>query len=56
VQPESGWATVHWGRHPHLVTALRRGQRTNIILTFCFVDPAKSTANKSDCFLDPGLR
>ena len=56
VSPESGWAMVHWGRHPHLVTSLVRGQRTNVVLTYCFVDPARSAAMKTDCFQDEGLK
>ena len=56
VMPESGWATIHWGQHPHLVTSLEAGQRTNVVLTYCFVDKAKSTAMKSDCFQDESLK
>jgi hypothetical protein len=52
VGAESGWATVHWGAHPHLVTALRKGQRTNVVLTYCFKEAGKSTAMKGDCFTD----
>lgn len=48
----AGWATVHWGAHPHLVTTLRTGQRTNVVLTYCFAEAGKSTATKGDCFTD----
>jgi len=52
VGAEAGWATVHWGAHPHLVTALGAGQRTNVVLTYCFTEAGKSTAMKGDCFTD----
>jgi len=52
VGAESGWATVHWGAHPHLVTDLRKGQRTNVVLTYCFTEAGRSTAMKGDCFTD----
>lgn len=48
VNQTQGYATIHWGRHPHKTTPLRTKQgdnnndggvchkRTNIILTYCF--------------------
>mmetsp|Transcript_8900 Transcript_8900/g.11846 ORF Transcript_8900/g.11846 Transcript_8900/m.11846 type:complete len:260 (-) Transcript_8900:26-805(-) len=41
VRQKKGYATLHWGHHPHETTALRSGERTNIILTYCFKDPQK---------------
>ena len=38
----AGWATIHFGFHPHEVTRLVAGRRTNIVLTYCFKDPGKS--------------
>jgi hypothetical protein len=55
VVPHSGWATVHWGKHPHLVTSLSKGSRTNVVLTYTFVDKARTRLGKSDCFLDGAL-
>lgn len=55
VGAESGWASIHWGQHPHLVTSLVNGHRTNVVLTYCYVDKARSLAMKSDCFNDEAL-
>jgi len=51
-----GFATIHWGKHPHLVTPLEKGIRTNVIMTMCFVDKNKSKAMKTDCFQDQSLK
>jgi hypothetical protein len=51
-----GFATIHWGKHPHLVTPLEKGIRTNVIMTMCFVDKNKSKAMKTDCFQDESLK
>ena len=56
VTPQAGWATVHWGKHPHLVTSLKKGQRTNVVMTYCFSDKSKSRSMKSDCFQDETLK
>mmetsp|Transcript_56791 Transcript_56791/g.113835 ORF Transcript_56791/g.113835 Transcript_56791/m.113835 type:complete len:245 (+) Transcript_56791:48-782(+) len=55
VNPENGWATVHWGKHPHLVTSLRKGSRTNVVLTYVYADKSRTRLGKSDCFLDEAL-
>ncbi len=56
VTPMTGWATIHWGHHPHLVTSLSKGQRTNVVMTYVYVDKARSQAYKRDCFQDQSLR
>ena len=50
VRQEQGCATLHWGHHPHETTPLVAGERTNIILTYCFNDPAKSNAANRSCY------
>lgn len=56
VTSQIGYATIHWGKHPHLVTVLEKGIRTNVIMTLCFKDKSKSKATKSDCFQDDALK
>jgi hypothetical protein len=50
VGAQSGWATIHWGKHPHQVTMLRKGQRTNVVMTYVFKDPALSSAQCAGCY------
>lgn len=52
VAAKKGWASIHWGQHPHMVTSLEKGQRTNVVLTYCFVEASRSLAMKSACFHD----
>jgi hypothetical protein len=47
---EPGFATIHWGHHPHETTALTQGRRTNIILTYCYTDPSKSDVSLRNCY------
>ena len=44
VDAEPGYATVHWGHHPHETLAMTGsgGRRTNIILTYCFKKNSKA--------------
>lgn len=50
VDQEPGFATIHWGAHPHETTPLKQGKRTNIILTYCYRDASKSEAHKRACY------
>lgn len=50
VHPEAGYATLHWGNHPHETTALKQGQRTNIVLTYCYTDPSRSDVATRACY------
>ena len=50
VKQKQGYATLHWGHHPHETTPLIAGQRTNIILTYCYRDPSKSNAADRSCY------
>lgn len=51
VPQEEGFATIHYGSHPHETTPLLQGgRRTNIILTYCYVDESKSDVNKRSCY------
>lgn len=50
VEQLPGYATIHWGIHPHETTALRRGRRTNIVLTYCYTDPNKSDVESRTCY------
>jgi len=45
-----GFATVHFGDHPHETTALRTGSRTNIILTYLYSDPTRTDAATRSCY------
>jgi hypothetical protein len=43
VEQRPGFATLHWGRHPHETMAVRgKGTRTNIVLTFCYKNAFKN--------------
>lgn len=50
VNQEPGFATIHWGAHPHETTALECGSRTNVILTYCYRDENESQAHKRSCY------
>ena len=44
-----GTATIHLGNHLHETIALKRGKRTNIVLTYCYKDPKRSGAQMRSC-------
>lgn len=50
VNQEMGFATMHWGDHPHETTTLEAGYRTNIILTYCYTDKTRSNVSKRSCY------
>lgn len=50
VSQEPGTATIHFGDHPHETIALKRGKRTNIVLTYCYKDPTRSGAQMRSCY------
>jgi hypothetical protein len=50
VNQEPGYATIHWGNHPHETTKLESGHRTNIVITYCYVDPTKSDVSQRACY------
>lgn len=50
VSQKPGTATIHFGDHPHETIALKEGSRTNIVLTYCYKDPARSGAAMRDCY------
>lgn len=50
VNQEPGYATLHWGNHPHETTALQQGTRTNIVLTYCYTDASKSDVATRACY------
>jgi hypothetical protein len=50
VPQREGYATIHFGDHPHETTPLRRGSRTNIILTYLYTDPTRSDAASRSCY------
>ena len=50
VVQEPGYATLHWGKHPHETLPLESGSRTNIILTYCYKDPSKSDVANRTCY------
>ena len=51
VPQEEGYATIHFGNHPHETTPLLKGgQRTNIVLTYCYIDESRSDVNKRSCY------
>lgn len=45
-----GFASIHWGHHPHETTRLEMGERTNVILTYCFKDSNRSTVANRSCY------
>lgn len=50
VEQRQGYATIHWGDHPHETLPIACGRRTNIILTFLFKDKARSQAANRTCY------
>ena len=50
VKPQPGYATLHWGYHSHQTLPLLRGERTNIVVTFCYKDKQKSTVSSRTCY------
>mgnify|MGYP003546462509 CR=1 FL=1 len=50
VNQEPLYATLHWGSHPHETTRLEKGDRTNIVLTYCFADPSRSDVSSRTCY------
>ncbi|KAL7567735.1 hypothetical protein ACA910_012068 [Epithemia clementina (nom. ined.)] len=50
VRQKQGYATLHWGHHPHETKPLLAGARTNVILTYCFRDASKSQAANRSCY------
>ena len=50
VSQTPGYATIHFGDHPHETTHLRSGSRTNIILTYLYTDPTRSDASTRSCY------
>lgn len=50
VPQEAGYATIHFGDHPHETTALQRGRRTNIVLTYKYKDAERSGAQRACYF------
>lgn len=50
VKQEQGFATIHWGDHLHETTPLFSGKRTNIVMTLCYKDPARSKALSRTCY------
>lgn len=50
VNQEMGYATIHWGEHPHETTVLLAGYRTNIVLTYCYTDSSRSDVSKRSCY------
>lgn len=53
VPQEAGYATIHFGDHPHETRPLLKGgKRTNVIITYCYVDESKSDVKKRSCYFD----
>jgi hypothetical protein len=50
VEQIPGYATIHWGHHPHETTALLKGRRTNIVLTYCYSDASRSDVTMRTCY------
>lgn len=50
VEQRPGYATIHWGDHPHETLPIECGRRTNIILTFLFKDKSRSQAANRTCY------
>ena len=50
VDTKLGCVTIHRGDHPHEVTSLEKGERTNIVMTFVYADKSKSSANFSGLY------
>ena len=50
VEQIPGYATIHWGHHPHETMPLQDGRRTNIVLTYCYSDTSRSDVNMRTCY------
>ena len=51
VPQEEGFATIHFGSHPHeTLPLIKGGKRTNIILTYCYLDKSRSDVDKRNCY------
>ena len=50
VRQKPGYATLHWGHHPHQTLPLRKGKRTNIVVTYCYKEKTKSTFRSRTCY------
>jgi hypothetical protein len=50
VSQEAGYATIHYGDHPHETMSLQKGTRTNIVLTYCYSDPNRSDVETRTCY------
>eukprot|EP00537_Pseudo-nitzschia_pungens_P014090 CAMPEP_0172388350 /NCGR_PEP_ID=MMETSP1061-20121228/5470_1 /TAXON_ID=37318 /ORGANISM="Pseudo-nitzschia pungens, Strain cf. pungens" /LENGTH=306 /DNA_ID=CAMNT_0013118227 /DNA_START=75 /DNA_END=995 /DNA_ORIENTATION=+ len=50
VSQEPGYATIHFGDHPHETTSLRRGSRTNVIMTYLYTDTSRTDATTRQCY------
>lgn len=51
IDTKLGCCSIHWGAHPHEVTPLKRGRRTNVIFTMAYKDAAKSEKDRI-CYAD----
>jgi hypothetical protein len=50
VEQRPGYATIHWGDHPHETLPIECGRRTNIIMTLMFTDKSRSQAANRTCY------
>lgn len=50
VNQEPGYATLHWGNHPHATSRLLKGHRTNIVVTYCYTDRSRSDVSSRACY------
>mmetsp|Transcript_8355 Transcript_8355/g.15409 ORF Transcript_8355/g.15409 Transcript_8355/m.15409 type:complete len:267 (+) Transcript_8355:88-888(+) len=50
VMQTPGFATIHFGDHPHETTPLYKGSRTNVILTLWYTDPNRSDVATRACY------
>ena len=50
VSQEPGFATIHWGDHPHETMPLLKGMRTNLVFTYCYTDSSRSGEAKRTCY------
>jgi hypothetical protein len=50
VKQEAKNATIHGGSHPHETMPLKKGRRTNIVITYCYKDPSRSDVSKRTCY------
>ena len=50
VEQEQGYATIHYGHHPHRTLDLLQGHRTNVVLTYCYKDERRSDVKSRLCY------